>query len=130
MAKSKIKFKAHEVIDALIKSYKNISKKKPVYGYEGPLLSPSCFLLATSYNIDEKFSKENIEFNKEKGISNLETLVEAAFQLGIEQGMNIIADDIYRLPVEGWDEEDWKKLKYQFGILCASNTPDFLGKLE
>ena len=96
-----------EVVDSLVKTYKNINrKKKPVYGYEGPLLSLSK-ILACSPNINEQFTEEGIEYHNEQGRSLLHLVILSAFQLGIEQDINMCANDIWTLSSKDWDEEDF-----------------------
>ena len=109
-------FRVSEVTTALEKTYKNITKKKPKYDYDGPLLTLS-EILSCSPNIDEQLTEEGINYHLEKDRSKLNVVLLCAFQLGIEQGMNICANDIFKLPVSNWCEEDWKDFEHKVKFL-------------
>lgn len=124
MPKEKL-YRASEVIDALSKTFKNIhNKKNPKYNYNGPLLTTH-EILSCDHNIDEQFTEENFLWDKEKGRDLIGLIIKSAFQLGIEQGMKMCANDISKLPVDNWDAEDWKDFKYKCVILQMVNNPNY-----
>jgi hypothetical protein len=50
-------------------------------------------------------SNENIEANKENGVSLLKTVIDAVFSLGIEQGMRIHNERLFKELPDLKDEE-------------------------
>lgn len=70
---------------------KDKSKKK--WDYNGYDTTSNC-ILATSPSVKIQLSKEEFEFRTEfKGHHPIELLLNAAIQLGIQQGINICKDD-------------------------------------
>lgn len=85
-----------KILSPLLEAYKQIVvKKNPDYQYSGPLLQTS-YMLATSSNIDQALSYENLVYNeKEQDRAHIETLLRCAIQLGIEQGIHLCSEQPY-----------------------------------
>lgn len=67
-------------------------KKNKLYEYNGPELTSDC-ILATSPTIKNQFSKENFDYQTENyGKHPVEVLLNAAIQLGIQQGINMCSE--------------------------------------
>lgn len=90
MKKTKI-MRFDVMLNAMLEAHKNLKNK--TYGYNGPLLESNS-LLVVSQNFDTLFTKENIEFLKEhRGKKEIEILLMAALQLGIQQGINMCSEE-------------------------------------
>lgn len=117
-----------KVIESLEKSYKNVSKRKPIYGYDGPLLTINRILSVTP-NIDQEFDEESIQYHKERDRSKLYITLKCAFQLGIEQGVHLISHEPHTLPHKNWTSEEWDDFMFNLQMIRASSDPVYYKKM-
>lgn len=83
-----------DMVDGLFHFYKTTiaRKKDKLWEYNGPELTSDC-ILTTSPTIKEQFSKENFDWQtKNHGKHPIEVLLNAAIQLGIQQGINMCSE--------------------------------------
>jgi hypothetical protein len=83
-----------DMVDGLLHFYQTTinRKKNKLWEYNGPELTSNC-ILSTSPTIKEQFSKENFDWQiNNHGKHPIEVLLNAAIQLGIQQGINMCSE--------------------------------------
>ena len=84
----------NEMVDGLFHFYETTIKRKKnkLYEYNGNDITSNC-ILATSPTIKQQLSKDEFEFRvNDKNQDPIKLLINAAIQLGVQQGINMCTE--------------------------------------